>query len=44
LEGEVNAFGKSFKEDNGRINDYSEILDSSEVLKEFYSKKFVIPF
>nr|CAD2196929.1 unnamed protein product [Meloidogyne enterolobii] len=31
LEGEVNAFGKSFKEDNGRINDYSEILDSSEL-------------
>ncbi|CAK5014607.1 unnamed protein product [Meloidogyne enterolobii] len=37
LEGEVNAFGKSFKEDNTKINDYSEILDNTEVFSEFYS-------
>nr|CAD2159437.1 unnamed protein product [Meloidogyne enterolobii] len=30
LEGEVNAIGKAFKEDNTKINDYSEILDSKE--------------
>uniref|UniRef100_A0A914N7Y3 Uncharacterized protein n=1 Tax=Meloidogyne incognita TaxID=6306 RepID=A0A914N7Y3_MELIC len=30
LEGEVNAFGKAFKEDNTKINDYSELLDSRE--------------
>uniref|UniRef100_A0A915NG45 Uncharacterized protein n=1 Tax=Meloidogyne javanica TaxID=6303 RepID=A0A915NG45_MELJA len=31
LEGKVDAFGKSFKEDNTKIKDYNEILDSSEV-------------
>uniref|UniRef100_A0A915NAT6 Uncharacterized protein n=1 Tax=Meloidogyne javanica TaxID=6303 RepID=A0A915NAT6_MELJA len=30
LEGEANAIGKAFKEDNTKINDYSEILDSKE--------------
>uniref|UniRef100_A0A915N5M4 Uncharacterized protein n=1 Tax=Meloidogyne javanica TaxID=6303 RepID=A0A915N5M4_MELJA len=30
LEGEVNAIAKSSKEGNTKINDYSEILDSSE--------------
>nr|CAD2167791.1 unnamed protein product [Meloidogyne enterolobii] len=39
LEGEVNAFGKAFKEDNTKINDYSELLDSRE--QENYGSQFV---
>uniref|UniRef100_A0A914L2J0 Uncharacterized protein n=1 Tax=Meloidogyne incognita TaxID=6306 RepID=A0A914L2J0_MELIC len=52
LEGEVKVLGKAFKGDNEGIKDYSEILDSREVLSEFYSsfhfgilaREFLLPF